>query len=371
MTYKVFISSRNKDNLYINNIAGSSLTDIRLFLQQELEKEQLFNKDFLEIIINETFDSDATNDSYNECLKQIEESNYTIALLNGSSGWAAPSIDIGICHAELAKALEISPKQVAIIDITEYFNYSTTDTLQLKRDELFKLYIQKNNRFNNPLKIPKASLTEDTFKNHLLIRIKELILKSLEKRVEASNYYFKLNGDTQKLLQWKGMSFENIDKEITGVLSKVVKKDYEDVITVVKSIPANMSTREALSFSGRSFLTDQGTIEEKKNKKLKKGPIHFVGVYGNVTENQIRSLIGNPDIMTIKEDFGIYVWERDLNIQMIFFAKCSTPEATITNYNLFKIWSESNELSDKILKRADARYLIVQAFNKAKNILTE
>lgn len=370
MTYRVFISSRNNDMLFINGKQGISLTDIRLYLKQELEKEKIFNNEFLEIIINESFNTDSSNDSYSECLKQIEDSNYTIALYNGNSGWAPPSIDKGICHAELAKAIEISQKQVSILDITSYFKYDTTDTIQLQRDELFKSYIQTYNRFSNPLKIPKSELTEQTFKTYLLQKIKEFILKSIEKRIDASTYYFKLNGSTQKLLEWKGLNFENRNKEITTLLSNMIRKDYEDVITVIKSIPENMSTKEALNFTGRSFLNDQDTIGDKKNKKLKKGPIHFVGVFGNVTETQIKVLIGNPDITTIKDDFGIYVWERSLNIQMVFLTKCSTPEATTTNYNLFRIWSESNEQSNSILKRAEARHLIINAFIKAHSILT-
>src|SRR5665213_3156676 len=62
MTYKVFISSRNNDNLFINGKSGISLTDIRLFLKEELEKEKFFDKDFLNIVINETFSSDTTFD---------------------------------------------------------------------------------------------------------------------------------------------------------------------------------------------------------------------------------------------------------------------------------------------------------------------
>lgn len=369
MTYKVFISSRNNDKLFINGVSGLSLTEIRLYLQTELESEKLFGKDFLKILINETFDADATNDSYNECLKKVDEANYTIALTNGSAGWGAPSISIGICHAELARALEISQKQVSILDISAYFNYSTTDIIQQQRDKLFNAYISRFNRFGNPLKIAAAGLTEDVFKQQLLVRIKEIILHSIEKRIDASNHYFKLNGDSQKALQWKGMSFEIRNKEITALLANMIKTDYKDVLAVIRSIPANMSTQEALSFTGRSFLNDQEIIQDKANKVFKKGPIHFVGVYGNVTEAQVRSLLGNPDITTIKDDFGIYVWERSLNIQMVFFAKCSTPEATITNYSLFQIWCDSNELSALIIRRAEARYLILQAYIKAQKLL--
>jgi len=369
MIYKVFISSRNNDQLFINNTLGISLTDIRLFLKNELEKEQLFGKDFLEIVINETFNSDTSNDSYNECLKQIESSNYTIALFNGNSGWAPPSIDKGICHAELAKALETSQKQVAILNVSDYFQYKTEDSIQKQRDDLFKTYLDTLNKFNNPLKIPKDELNESNFKLYLLQRIKDLILKSIENRINIASHYFKLNGSSQKQLEWKGMRFEARNNEIVSLLTKMVKQDYPDIITLISSIPHNMSTHEAKSYIGRSFLDDQDIIENKKNKKFKKGPIHFIGVYGNATETQIADLIGNPDINTVKEDFGIYVWEQTLNVQMIFLSKCITPEATTTNYNLFQIWAKATEQIELIKKRAEARYLILSVFNKAKTIL--
>jgi len=369
MLYKVFISSRNNDKLYINGKDGTSLTDIRLYLKEELEKEKFFGKDFINIIINETFGSDTSFDSYNECLKQIKDSHMTIALFNKHSGWAPASIDKGICHAELAKAMEISSKQAAIIDISEYFQYSTTDTNQISRDQLFKTFIEINNRFRNPLKIAKRNLTENTFKTNLLKIVKNLIFKSIEKRIEASSINFRQSGSSHKVLEWKTMNFDSRDKEITTLLSKMISIDYKDVATVVKSIPEDMSTQEALKYTGRSFLSDQETISEKKHGKFKKGPIHFVGVFGNVTEPQIKKLIGNPDITILKDDFGIYVWEPSLNIQMVFFAKCSTPEATTTNYHLFKNWIESSELTEAIQKRAKARHLITNAFIKAKSIL--
>ena len=370
MTYKVFISSRNNDNLFINGKSGISLTDIRLFLKEELEKEKFFDKDFLTVVINETFSSDTTFDSYNECLKQIDDSQLTICLYNRYSGWAPPSIDKGICHAELARAMEISSKQAAIIDISEYFQYLTTDQAQISRDELFKTFIEINNRFRNPLKIAKADLNENSFKQTLLERIKELILKSFEKRIEASNASFKQSGNSHMVLEWKTMNFDSRNKEITSLLSKMVSLDYKDIVTLVSSVPENMSTPEALKYTGRSFLNDQETISEKKNKKFRKGPIHFVGVFGNVTETQIKNLIGNPDIAILKDDFGIYVWEPALNIQMVFLTKCSTPEATTTGYQLFQNWIEFSDLTDAIKKRAEARYLISHAFVKAKRIIS-
>ena len=68
MKLKVFISSRNNDTIKIGGVTGDSLTDIRLWLKEELEKIKMFDKDFLDIRINETFGATTTRDSYNECL---------------------------------------------------------------------------------------------------------------------------------------------------------------------------------------------------------------------------------------------------------------------------------------------------------------
>lgn len=368
MEYKVFISSRNNDHLHIDGKNFLTLTDIRLFIKNELEKEKLFGKEFLKIVINETFGVDTTLDSYNECLQQIDDSHLTIVLYNKYSGWAPDSVGKGICHAELGRALEISSKQTVIIDIVDYFKYNVTDPKQVARDKLFQDFINLNNRFRNPLKIAKTDLTEENFKLILLDRIREIIIKTIEKRIDASTIVYRQSGNSQKVLEWKTMNFDKRNKEITTLLSKMIKLDYSDTITVVNSVPENMSTPEALKYTGRSFLSDQEIISEKGNKRLKKGPIHFVGVFGNVTETQIKTLIGNPDIAILGDDFGFYVWEPSLNIQMVFISKCCTPEATTIRYQLFKNWVDASNLGDEIEKRAKGRHLISDAFVKAKSI---
>lgn len=52
MKLKVFLSSINNDTIKIDGKTGDSLTDIRLWLRDELEKIKMFDKDFLDIRIN-------------------------------------------------------------------------------------------------------------------------------------------------------------------------------------------------------------------------------------------------------------------------------------------------------------------------------
>ncbi|TCD12974.1 hypothetical protein EZ449_02705 [Pedobacter frigidisoli] len=74
-----------------------------------------------------------------------------LPLFGGSSGWAP--YNIGICHAEVAHALEISQRQVTIVDIFEFVLYPSPVPLQAARDVNFNSYLLEQNRFNHPFKL--------------------------------------------------------------------------------------------------------------------------------------------------------------------------------------------------------------------------
>lgn len=368
MKLKVFLSSRNNDKINIDGCLGDSLTDIRLLLKEELEKIKLFDKEFLDIRINEGFDAVATSDSYNTCLKEVKNSDFIIALYNGAAGWAPTEIDIGICHAELSTAFDISMRKTAIIDISKYFTIIPSDDLEKKRNKIFSNYIKTLNRFTNPLKLVKASENNTGFKDGLLKAIKTTIYNHLFDRIKLSNHYYNLSGNNIISLDWKKLKYTERDKYITDILKSLIKSssDYSTFITRVFSIPDNMSVEDAKSFTGRPFLEDQEIIKEFLTNEY--GPIHFIGVYGSATEVQVKNMIGFPDITTIREDFGIYVWEQTTHVQLIFFVDCKTPEAINSNFLLFDNWCHSTGEFSNIKERARARNYILKAINNAKKI---
>lgn len=163
MKLKVFLSSRNNDNVVVKGIKGDTLTEIRKFIKTELEATKFFDKDLFEIKINEDFGAVTDTDSYNACLKEVKDSDFVIALYNGVAGWAPIGIDLGICHAELNSAMNISTRKTAIIDISKYFSLTPTDVDEIKRNGLFEKYITDLNTFLNPLKLLKAKESNDGF----------------------------------------------------------------------------------------------------------------------------------------------------------------------------------------------------------------
>lgn len=368
MKFKVFISSRNNDKLIVGESNNQTLTDIRLWLKKELEREKLLDKEVLDIRINESFNSDATLDSYHACLDEVDQADFVIVLYNGEAGWAPDGVEIGICHAEYSRAIEKSAKKTSILDIQKFSTPLSTDPKSISRNDLFKADIAKSNRFYNPLKL-SGKHTIENFKSTLLKEIKNTIHKHILDRIKLANTYYDLSGNAKTILDWKKLKYSDRNNLIKEALIKLTSQSqhFKDIINIANAIPDNMSVEDAKAFTGRPFLEDHSKV----SKKGKTGPLHFIAVYGNATEIQVKNLIGYPDVSVIKDEFGIYVWEQNNHIQIIFLTDCKTQNAINSKFLLFSNWASSSGELDKIKTRAKARLHILKAINDAKEIVKE
>lgn len=371
MKLTVFLSSRNNDKVVINGNEGDSLTEIRKAIKEKLEAIRPFGKDFLEIKINEDFAASASTDSYNECIRQVVSSDFVVALYSGAAGWAPEGIDMGICHAELDAAMNISTHKTSVIDISKYFSITPKDTDEINRNNSFSTYLKEQNLFTNPLKLVKAKENNAGFLDTLLIAVQNVIANHLNERIKLSNVYFNIGGNNKISLDWKKLKYSDRDRQIKNILAELLKlsPDFQNLQYGIYAIPDNMSVEDAKAFTGRPFLKDQELISVPvKGKPVKNGPIHFIGVYGSATEIQVKSLIGFPDISTIRDDFGIYVWEQNTHVQLVFLTDCRTPESVKSKFLLFTNWCKSNGEYKNMLKRAEARYHILCSIIEAKTI---
>jgi hypothetical protein len=136
---------------------------------------------------------------------------------------------------------------------------------------------------------------------------------------------------------------------------------FTQVIKSYHGIPDNMTVADARNLIGRPFLTE---YKDVLTSKLKSGIIHFVAVYGNATETQIKSLVGYPDLTVIKASFGFYLWENTMHIQMFFLKSCINPQTIKTRKSEVTNWLSNSREQSKILAKAKARYSILEAVNK-------
>jgi hypothetical protein len=370
LKFSVFISSRNLDPIVINGVPGENLTDVRLFLKTELEKELFMDEKFLLVEINETFGMDGTENSYNICMQHAGESDLVIVLYNGEAGWGPDGNGIGICHAELDAAFQASSKKVAMIDISKFSPVPVATGEALIRNIAFKNYYTKLNRFNNPLKLTKAQQTPDGFRNALLHSIKNVISRHFAARIAHSNMYYAMSANNAVAKDWKQLNYEPRSAQMKQALSRLAEKDilFEHVLKISHAIPDKMSVPDAKSYTGRPFLIDQDEVTKKGVLATATGPLHFIAVFGPATESQVKAIIGYPDISVIKDDFGYYLWEQHMHIQLVVLTECTTPVAIATKFQLFQTWATGNDETEKINNRAKARSHILRSINQAGTI---
>lgn len=366
LNFKIFISSRNNDPIVIDGTAGVTLTQIRRNLKTRLEAEMFLGNRIFEIKINEDFAADTSVDSYQTCLDEVKDSDFTIVLYNGYAGWAPGGIDVGICHAEMDQALNVSQNKTAVIDIKEFSLINSTDAHEIARNDLFNTYLKRLNRFGNPLKLYAPHRNNAGFEEELYRSVLAVISKHFESRIKLSNQYFNVEANNVVSLDWKKLKYSDRDKEIKKALQRLIDKSakFLDVTQPVFSIPDNMSKEDAKSYAGRPFLNDPDYYDIAHT-----GPIHFVGVFGNATETQVKNVIGYTDVSVVAGDFGLYVWEQTTHIQMVFLNKCRTVEAINMQFLAFNNWTDTSEEYENILKRAAARSSILAAINNAKAML--
>ena len=96
--------------------------------------------------------------------------------------------------------------------------------------------------------------------------------------------------------------------------------------------------------------------------------IHFLAVYGNATEIQVKNLVGYPDLTVIKATFGFYLWEKNMHIQMFFLPACNNPQKIERRLSQLINWLRESLEQSKIVMRAKARYSILHAINEAEKM---
>jgi hypothetical protein len=363
---KIFLSSRVKST---SNAGGLdkpfTLAEMRTHLRNELEKETLLGEGLWDVVINETdFDSPIALNAFDNCMAKTRESNVIIILYNGEAGWGSVDESNGICHEEFLIAVSEFSQMAFALDLRRYFVLPDNDP-NAERNRNFALDI--NDAFGH-IESPADNIrtVEDLF-NFVLHQVKRYLLKAVElsfatqKRIVSASSVF---GET---LDWSKLSYPEREDELKAILTKAFSSlpDFENVIKAFHAIPDHMSVADARNRIGRPFVYEHKLLDGQPEQS---GVIHFIGVYGNATEIQAKSLVGYPDITVIKTPFGSYLWEKNVHIQIFFVRNCINPQTVRTRLSETINWLNGSREKSKILKRAAARYSILKVINQSKSI---
>jgi hypothetical protein len=368
----VMISSRC-DDTFVKNDRDSKLSSVRKELKKQIEETILFGHQLFDVWINE--DSPplpGDKDSWEHCMKQARDCNIFICLYNGNAGWKCEEYGLGICHAELETAMNITPGKVRLIELP----------FKKEESEHFRRYIERLNLFQKKLldgdkeRLEKASFEEAY--NSLFNAIVEALFDSVVALShagvrEASKGRYHLG----EALDWTRMSYGDRIKAMTDAGHTFMEKQeslslgdnmYDTkigtnhVLVHMQAIPDALSISKARESVGQSFLNDHERLRDMKEKVF--GPLHIILCYKTITENQVRSIIGYPDIEVVKAPFGIFAAEEIYKVQIAFIINCR--DQTTTRHGLLRFieWIKQSQESEWITKRAISRKKILKAIAK-------
>ncbi len=360
----IYISSRSKTQSsgLDNNI---TLSDLRIKLREELEKETFLGEEIIEVIIHENnFAPDGSQDAHQISINKINECNIVVILYNGDSGWNPALNGNGICHDEYLYAVDKYSQMMYMLDVSSVFPRSDKKGLEQQKDLDFQANVEKNNFGREFI---SATSTEELHEN-ALTQIKSYILDALEKSFKTQKFHVRKSTIFGETLHFAQLTYAERADRIKKKLEDSLPAMFPDIILNINAVPDNMSVADARANVGRPFLVELSFIQGKNKNK---GVIHIIGVYGTVTELQVKNLVGFPDLAVNKTSFGFYLWDTTNHIQMFFLQKCINTETVGSNINYLEQWLKTSGERERITKRAEARYSILQAINNSKQFITK
>jgi hypothetical protein len=359
---RIFLSSRVK-SAFTKLDKNYKLTDLRLNLRKTFEEEIFLGEHIFDIIINENnFRADFTKNSFDNCLSTMLSCNIIIILYNGEAGWSAKDVKTaGICHEEFNLAIEKFSGLTYALNLTHYF-----DVEQFKLDEKNKAFIKAFEDWNKSyeeIKVTTVKGLEET----VVRQIKSFILDAMEKAFLTRKEEVFTDTEYGATLDWSKLTYHERQSKMIHRLEPAIQSvpAFRDILKKFHAIPDNMSVADARNLIGRPFVEEHEFIKKKIETS---GVIHFVVVYGNATEIQVKNLVGYPDLVVIKGTFGYYLWEKNTHIQMFFLIACNNPQKIDRRLNQLINWLRESQEQPKIMVRAHARHLILSAINEAEKM---
>lgn len=365
---RVMLSSRCKVDFSMAE--PLSMTEVRRALKRDIESQQLFGLRPFEVWINEDAEGlDHSADSWDACLKQVQECDVLIVLYNGDAGWAKTGADIGICHAEYAEGLKHSPGKVRLVQLP--MKSSGGDVDEDARNARFDAYKNTISAFRGGEISTVAELTRQVQKT-----LFDAVLTQTRRGGEGSKVG---RFDLGAALEWSRMDFSTrkgaMEAEVrSALMGRKGSKNKRDAIVIqvadvpvlvnVHAVPAAFTVAAARETIGRPHLSDHKSAPELGTAG---GPLHVIACHRTVSETQATNLLGFPDATVVSSPFGVYLADEVQKVQFVFLANCRDSVQTRLASQRFFEWLDQAGESQLLAARAKARARIVTAIAKEQS----
>jgi hypothetical protein len=360
-TIRVMISSRCNDPIQFRG-AQATLSEVRKFIKGELEKETLFGSQLIEVWINEDAPpQEGSTDAWDACLKHVDEADILVVLYNGHAGWSASDAHVGICHAELERAMSVAPGKVRIIELAEKTREMS------ERHERFQQNVLMLSRFHGFADSGETALGE--VKKAVREAIPEMVKWGVR---EAKRGKYHLG----EALKWSRLDFESRKQAMEQVACEAVdgsgkcpqalrRIGDDNVLFCIHAVPDSFATAEARELVGRPFVHDYVLVTRPPlSDRLTAGPVHLIVVHKSVTEKQACGFIGHPDVMLVNTPFGLYLADRIQHVQVLFVSNCRDETATRQGIQRCLRWLEESGEGARLVQGSKRRKRILRSIQK-------
>lgn len=364
------ISSRNNDK--VTNVGGAILlSDIRTALKAEIEGIRVNDIQLYEVWINELAGAQSGDqNAWDTCMNEVDNCDILIGLYNGESGWSLHPNGLGICHAELHRAFSIAASKMYVVKVGQSVDsggvaINIDDIVQKnKNNEAFKNFIDSTTFYD-------TAIDEEEIKRN----VREIVVKAtidltrLAKRETKRGKYHlgeSLNWSRMNYQERKKVIEEEIIKYFIQSLSARPEANVSDkavnlssIVYIIQAIPSNYSISEARELVGRPYLNDVTAIENVSTRKIY-GPVHIIACHKGITEAQVYSFMGHPDIYCVETPFGYFTFDRISFVQCIFLVDCRDSASTRNNLERFFEWISRSEEEKRINEIANSRFSLLK-----------
>lgn len=367
-TVRVMISSRSTSAVTLDDAQQVTLEELRRELKSKLEEVTLFGEQLFEVWIHEDAAADdASLDAWDESLAQIKKADVVLVLYNGEAGWTTPNGTQGICHDEMAAAVDTAPGLVRLIQLP--LAPLPRRAAERRRDERFRVYVERQARWRQEAN-SRDELWAET-QVSLRAALDYVVQVGSRAAATGANAYgtsldwdlLDLAGRRTAMTTQLRMALAAQDGETHGDHGVVVRGLGSGVPVYFRcdAVPAAMGVGAAREMVGQPFLRVRELSEAMAGSAAEAGPVHLIACHKGITENQAMRLLGHPDATIITTPFGVYVADDVMKTQLILIAGCRNPSAVHHGVQRMWTWLEQSEEAGRLVGRAESRYRIVAA----------
>jgi len=365
------ISSRNTD-LIPDKTGAIQLSKVRLELQQELQSEEFLGRPLLDVWVNEESGAESGDaNAWDVCLSKVDDADVLIVIYNGQAGWTRDKGGVGICQEEMAHAWNTVPGKVFLIRM----GFKSDKALGLQSPDDVAKSTSQNREFAQFLDRTSSFTAFAGDHESLKREVRSAVLNAIIKYFSVGRRAIRM-GEISRgpALDWSRLSYEQRKSAIEKsgcdyFISRGARKsdaglawDWGDETLLVRvhGVPASFGIAEARELVGRPYLSDHALMGAKDTAKLI-GPLHSILCHKTISESQVISFMGHPDLFLVKTARGFFVADRISFVQAVFLTNAIDDLSIRAGLQNTFEWIESQvQERGNILARARSRAQILR-----------